>query len=355
MKKVEIFIKNMLLNIFLVFIKNRRLSDKINPGTIKKVLVLRLNKIGDALVTTPLLGTLANSTGYQVDVLVSQANSFIFSNNDSVTNIYVFQKSLASFFDIIKKLNSNKYDLIIDAHDDLSTTITIFLTFIQAKYKIGFEKKTKKLYTHSVVKPDAQTTHIVDRILSLASPLGLNLKNSSVYYKITEKSADLAKSYFSQFENRYVIGINISAGHMDRFWGVENFKKLIVFLQKYDCKVLILCSPDYYSLAKEIANEEISIYHSKSFNEFSAIVQRLNFLFTPDTSVVHLAAAYSVPVFGLYVHYNTTDMIWTPYKTDNEYVTTEDPNLNNLDSELVINKLKPFFEKKYYEYSNSRL
>jgi ADP-heptose:LPS heptosyltransferase len=68
-------------------------------------------------------------------------------------------------------------------------------------------------------------------------------------------------------------------------------------------------------------------------------------LITPDTSVIHLASAYSVPVFGLYVHFNTDEMIWKPYNSDFECVITKERTLDSIYYEEVERKLKIFLEK----------
>jgi ADP-heptose:LPS heptosyltransferase len=82
----------------------------------------------------------------------------------------------------------------------------------------------------------------------------------------------------------------------------------------------------------------------------------LNVLFTPDTSIVHVASAFEKPVFGLYVKYNTKDIIWAPFKSPFDCVITQEPTLANVSFGSVKQKFIPFFEKFYYEYkTNTRL
>jgi ADP-heptose:LPS heptosyltransferase len=95
---------------------------------------------------------------------------------------------------------------------------------------------------------------------------------------------------------------------------------------------------------------------SPDFDEFCAAISKLDFLFTPDTSAVHIASAFNIPVFGLYVKYNTNDMIWSPYKSKFECIITTEPNLNTVSFEDTIAKFKPFFESVLpYEQRNSKL
>ena len=73
-------------------------------------------------------------------------------------------------------------------------------------------------------------------------------------------------------------------------------------------------------------------------------------LFTPDTSIVHIASAFCKPVFGIYVKYNTKDKIWSPYKSSFDCIITQNPTLENVRFESVIERFIPFLKKSIDEY-----
>jgi ADP-heptose:LPS heptosyltransferase len=160
--------------------------------------------------------------------------------------------------------------------------------------------------------------------------------------------------------NKFLVGINISAGSDARFWGIGKFRQLIDDLSPYNINILLLCSEKDLDSASQIAGSELPIYYRPSFDEFCAVIPFLNFLITPDTSIVHVASAFKIPVFGLYVHYNTHDTIWSPYRSEFDCIITEEPTLKNIPNEEVNKKMLPLFEKIYmnkenYESKNTRL
>jgi hypothetical protein len=53
MKKLEILLKRIILYLFLKYHREKNSVNSIEDFTNKKVLFIRLNRIGDALVTTP--------------------------------------------------------------------------------------------------------------------------------------------------------------------------------------------------------------------------------------------------------------------------------------------------------------
>lgn len=365
MKPIEIFFKNILLRILLIF--SQQTKNKVDGNSVyhQKLLLVRLNRIGDALVSTPLLHLLKQNLNAKIYVLADKRNSIVFENNPDVDQVIVFQKGLKGIFEILKFIKHENIDTLVDLHDDVSTTVSLIIALSKVQNKFGLEKDNKKIYSKTIPRLDSKSVHIVDRILELVKLFNLNLTHEQyrIRYYPAEESILTAQEFISKSFNKdnFIIGINISAGSEARFWGVKKFAALVKFLLNFsgenNLNIVLLCSPNDVHYANEIVkmNEnnvenpdgrKIAI-SSHKFDEFAAIISKLNLLFTPDTSAVHLASAFQVPVFGIYVQ-DTTDMIWSPYKVDFECVTTTDPNLHNLSFEPVKNKFHPFFENKYW-------
>jgi ADP-heptose:LPS heptosyltransferase len=354
-KKIEITLRKFLLQLLLTFTrKPKQLPvEELRPGS--KILFIRLNRIGDALISTPLLNLMKRNTDYKISVLAAKSNHFIFSSPDVCDEVIVFDKKKNGLFALIKILNEKKFDAVIDLHDDVSSTVSYIIAFLKCKYKFGLKKGTEKLYSHTIEKLDPAQNHVVDRILHFSKLFGMNYpgKDLNIVFNPQSEFEIEASQFISRHFNnkKFLVGINISAGSEARFWGVDNFKKLIDELNFYDVNILIMCVEKDIKYATAIAGSSYPVYYNSSFNKFSAMIAKLDLLFTPDTSIVHIGSAYKKPVFGLYVKYNTADMIWSPYKSPFDCVITEEPTLKNVTFELVKEKFSPFFEKFYYEYS----
>jgi len=348
MKKLESFLKNILLRI-LLFLKRRKPDpSKVHFNTHSKILFIRLNRIGDALVTTPLIKEVKEKLGCQIDILADQKNHFIFANNPHVDNIFIFQKGFYGFQDALKIMGGRKYDAVVDLHDDISATVSFLLAFCQCYNIFGFSKGNDHVYTKTVPRPDPRTTHVVDRLLALEELFSIQAdQNSHIIYCVNERiKTKVHNSVIKRFpDKRFLLGINISAGSDARFWGINKYIQLHKTLSAYDIDIVFLCSTRDIKLAMAITNDKEKIFYSPSFDEFSAMISELDMLFTPDTSVIHIASAFNIPLFGLYVKYNTNDMIWSPYKSDYDFVVTEEPNLHNISLDQVIIKFIPFLEK----------
>jgi len=358
LKKLEIFFRKLSLRLLLLLTKKvKNQNPNINKGD--RVLLIRLNRIGDALVTTPLIKTLNNYSSLIITVLASPSNSFVFENNPLINEVVVLAPGLKGFIRTVKKINKKNFKVIIDTHSDVSTTVSFLIAFLKAPNKIGFKKGTEKLYSRTIEQKDKSKFHIIERVLQLAEVFRIKfeLEEVNVDYFPNEKSIELANRRIKGInpENKFLLGINISAGSDARFWGVVNFKKLLEKLSVFPISIIILCSPGDSKRAYNIAQNKFNVFYSNSFDEFAAIIKNLDLLFTPDTSVVHLASAFEVPMFGIYVKYKTTEMEWYPYRSEYEIVITHKPNFNNLDFNLVTDKFMKFLTRHLKNEKNTRL
>jgi ADP-heptose:LPS heptosyltransferase len=355
MKKIEILLRQIILKLLLV--SSKRKINKEKPVISKKsnVLFLRLNRIGDALVTTPLLTQIKKEIGCNIIVLADVNNYFIFEHCPDVDKTIIYKKGLNGIKQLKSTLEQNNIDTIVDLHDDVSTTVSIILRMSKTKQIFGLKKNNEKLFTHTVPRLNPSDHHIIERTFELAKLFGFNpnLNTAKVNYQIKEKSIGIAEDHLKQYKNKFLLGINITAGSEARFWGVNNFKRLIEQVKRYQINYLLFTSHDYYNKAQQITEEKNIFPPSKDFDIFAAGISKLNMLFTPDTSVVHIASMFKIPVFGLYVKYKTDDMVWSPYKTIFDSIITADSTLLRVDFDEVINKFIPFLEKQVYVKANS--
>lgn len=356
LKRVEYILKDFLLAILSAINSYSKSSNnELNLNYSNKVLIIRLNKIGDALVTTPLINTLKKKKDIKIFVLADRKNFFAFDNNPDVEKVIIFEKGFAGFIKTVRLINSMKFDVVIDAHDDVSTTVSFLISSVKCRYKVGLEKSNKRIFTHTIPRPDARKYHVVERLCSIAKIFGIDYAKDDVriIYNPSDFTVKKVDDYITNLfnERKFLLGINISAGSDARFWGVNKYRKLVDSLSEYEINTLLICHNKDFEKAKQIIDSKFIYSSQNDFDFFAAIIKKLDMLFTPDTSAVHLASSSKVPVFGLYVKYNLDEVLWTPYNSDYEIVITEESNLNNVTFEEVWSKFQPFLES-YLRNSN---
>lgn len=363
MKKIEIFFKRLFLW-WILFSGKRKKSDsliELTKGV--KVLCIRLNRIGDALVVTPFLHKLKVTTGCEITVLADRNNHFVFRNNPDITTVLIYEKGAEGTGKLLKKINKTGYQVVIDLHDDVSVTVSYILKNLKADYIAGLKRGNSQLFTHLIEKPDPRKYHVIDRCLKLAELFTNNeqLISSSIipairYFPSREDIENVNRYFEGKFSGSgFVVGINISAGSMARYWGTENFRKLVEYFKEKNIDYLLLCSTRDIKLSLDIDPYSERTFYTPGFGEFCAMVGKINLLFSPDTATVHLASIYSIPVFGLYVKYETDDVIWYPYNTRYEATVTSSPTLKDVKFLDVMEKFEPFLNDELKRHEDSRL
>jgi ADP-heptose:LPS heptosyltransferase len=355
-KKIEIAFRRILIRILGLLVHSRRPAPGLIDFRQRKFLFVRQDRIGDVLVSTPLFASLKNK--YKdaiVDVLLSTNNHFVLANDPNVRKRWIYDKHILSSVRMIREIRKERYDFVIDLMDNPSATSTTICLLSGARWTVGLQKENE--YAYDIVVPllSRKETHIVDRIARLLVPFGIDpsTEDLRIRYNVTDQAQEFSKGVFEENKITPVktIGINISAGHEVRFWGVDNFRALITLLQrKYRNEaILLLSKPAHRPLAEEIArgfDNVIVAPVTHSFDEFAGLIENLGLLITPDTSAVHLAAAFSVPSAVLYVQSNKDLRIWDPYKSRSELLVADVDNLRVISPERVFQAVQRLKSKR---------
>lgn len=350
LKSIEVNLKSLFKDS--LFAKRRNIAPKVcyqrcdEIVSAKKILLLRQDRIGDLLVTTSFLKILHNAfPETQISILLSKRNVVAQSCiKPYCSEIFVLNKSPLKFLKLINQLKKRQFELVIDLLDNPSVTSSILVRLLRTKFSLGFEKENKNIYTHIVTLPDKSKVHIVERIANFLIPFGLNPSNYdlSLEYPLKEISSLPPKSMLR-------LGINISGSSRQKFWGVQNFITLINKIKScFTFEILLFSTKDYLAEIRQIQSEtNTSIANfTKDFDEFASLVASCDLLITPDTSVVHLASCFKIPVI-VFFHFIGEEfgMPWLPYKTNFSYLISS----KDYYSDIEPNKVFDEFCNLYYE------
>ncbi len=327
MKKVEHFFKNLALDAFMAVQAKKSAADPPHLTPADTVVFLRLNRIGDALVSTPLIQYLKQRFGCRTVVVADVQNHFVYDNNPDVDHVVVYRKGPLGIWNARQEAQAYAPTVVIDLHEQLSTTVSLLAGLLRAPYKVAIQKRNASLFTHTVPNLDPARHHVVERLAHLGTVFGPTAQPSAlrVSYQVsagaTRQAQDFLRTAFPG-AHRF-IGINTSAGGEARFWGVENYQRLAAALRAQGLTPVVLTAPaDWERVTRGIAPAQV--FCSPSFEVFAAVISQMTVLFSPDTSAVHVAAAYQIPVFGLYVAERVGHLNWHPYGSRYEWIITPD-------------------------------
>ena len=136
-------------------------------------------------------------------------------------------------------------------------------------------------------------------------------------YRLSDADRALASTRLGPTDRPLRLGVNVAGSSRLRYWGNDNFIACIRWMREFDPRFAIWVggAPDYQADVEAIAGATgaVALPPLASFHEFAAGLREFDLLLTPDTSVVHLAAAWKTPLVGLFRE-SAEGMPWYPYR-----------------------------------------
>lgn len=351
LKSLELLLRRLLIDSMRQHKAVRLTSPTVLFEPTSKVLILRHDKIGDAIITLPLLRILRmHYPNMQIDILLSQHNASMSARLKQYTNrCWVYEKSPLKILALLHALRREDYDVILDPMDNASTTSSLIIQLLRCK-AIGIEKSNAHIYTHLVPMRERNSVHIIERMAQTLLPFGIDPRQESLEleYPLEKNLLRRAQQNLGEKTAPYRFGINISAGDRWRYWGRENF---IAFIEQFkarhhDAQIILFSAPREAEEAHAIAQATaVRVAPTvPSLDEFAAMLVQCNLLLTPDTSVVHIAAAWKVPQVVLYSRAPGLPMVWLPYHAPHRALETSSDFISAISVESVLHAAEALWQ-----------
>ena len=327
-------------------------TDKFNLTSDSKILLLRQDRIGDVIVSVPIIKHLReNYPAMQIDILYGNYNFGIRNAVENlVSNSYCYTKNAVKDLKLVRKLRKKKYDVIVDMFDNRSTTSALLIKLINPRYSVGLDKENNYLYSHKVPLPDRRKVHIVERTANLLLPFGLDPAklDLSLEYHLTGNDTKRAADLLGKKSNKLRLGINLSGSIASKYWGRQNYIDFINSISDYngDLDIVLFAMKQYSNDVAEIlsATKSRQAPFVDSVHEFALMLSTCDYLLTPDTSAVHFAAAFKIPSIVMYSipEGENNRKPWLPYKNKHVVVSTPSENISAISPDKVTEAVKNF-------------
>jgi ADP-heptose:LPS heptosyltransferase len=286
----------------------------VTTNSIKKVLILRFSSIGDIVLTTPVIRTIKTQLeDVEVHYGTKKAFQGIVENNPYVDKVHVLGDSLN---DYVKTLKAEKFDYIIDLHNNLRTRI--IKTRLSAKSS-SFNKLNKEKWLLVNLKINKlPNKHIVDRYMEAAAPLGVVNDDAGLDYFIPEKD-EVEHNWLPETHQNGYVAYVIGAQHATKKLPVN---RMIELCDKINKPIILVGGPDEAEDAKAIekffARTEASAPYEETLlklnkkavifngcgkfnlNQSASLVKNATHVFSHDTGLMHVAAAFKKNIFSIW-------------------------------------------------------
>lgn len=337
---------------FLKFISKRK-TRPLPLIRSPKFILLMHQSIGDMIVFSSLIREI--KLGYpdsSIQVLASKKNIDIAKENPYIDKVFLYQNKWSRLFPLLLNLKSINFHYAIELEAKVVTKVILMLKIINPNCILSVSKREGRygLRPQDVLPYDYYTNenlnHQRDTSLDILRLMNIKVTDKSYDFFYSEKHRARAKLFFSKFKNQKIIALNLSGSSDTRRFLDRDVKKIIVRLRQISNNLIIILlhEPKDTAFINQFINDEnsdyvVASYPTLSIMDVGALIDNVDLLITPDTSLVHMACALEIPLLAIYVKDMETFDAWHPKSKCSQVVfSSYIDSLNNLNITSIINK-----------------
>lgn len=284
---------------------------KFNSENIKKIAVIRLDHLGDSILTFPFLDNLRlNFPNAEISVITRHMNEQILKYNKSIDKIISinapwFSRDNSSYLHLLIFLihNCKKFDLVFELHSDPRN---IALASIIGKFCVGYSVRGFGFLLNHAAKYAEERKHTIERNIDLLRSLNLETKSSFPEINISGNQIHDVKRLFLGSANNRLVCISPCSGRQDKNWLNYRWAELCdELIDKYKIKIVFTgAKADESNIAQIIKfmrrKDYLNLCSYTSIDDLCAIIKSSKLVISPDSASIHIAKAVGAPSIALF-------------------------------------------------------
>ncbi|RKY32851.1 MAG: hypothetical protein DRP67_00300 [Candidatus Omnitrophota bacterium] len=300
-------------------------SRKNPPEIFNKILILRLDHIGDVVMSSSVYRAIKKKfPKVKISVMAGSWAEEILKFNPYIDEIILCdcpwwkavrnqQYSYLKWFlfeypKIIKKIRNGKFDIGIDLRGDFRH-ILFFLFPGNIKFKLSYNRSGGEYLLDRAVSYDINM-HEVDKNFKLLEILGI--RNVSMEDKrpeifITDEIRNRVEKLIKKekVKDKVKVIIHPGAGNYLRRWEEIKFAEIIDWLKSnYNCEVFVVGSEEEKPIAEKIIkyckNDFINFTGKLSILETAALIEKGDLFIGNDSAIGHIASCFDIFILTLF-------------------------------------------------------
>ena len=275
-----------------------RISGLYMAVKMKKVLIIRLNAMGDVILALPVaMAIKAQNPNVVVDFATRKEYAPIFDQFPAVDTAYSFE---GGTMDLLRKLKKQKYDTVIDLQKNPRSII--LTAGINPKNVVSYPKR--RLRREFIVRQNKfrlNAGHTVDAYLAALGRLKVKPLERRPRVVLQPEVDAFGEQFIKESGlGGTIIGLCPGSKHKEKCWqGYEALADLLI--AKGDKGVIVFSGPhDDFDPSLNIQSPRLKPAHDLSLDKVAGIMNKCNLVVTNDSGLMHLAVALSTPVVAVF-------------------------------------------------------
>lgn len=277
----------------------------------ENVLVVRTDRIGDVVLTLPMVTVLHESLpGARISMLVRAYTSTLVEGFVDLDTIIAFDESgeQKGFFGLLAELRARRFDLVVVSHPTLRIAFLMSLAGIPVRVGSGYRWYSflfnKRVFEH---RKTAQK-HESEYNVSLLQAIGIQAARvPHIELALSQSSNEDAAAELDRLglgPSESFVVLHPGSGGSARDWSPENFGDLACGLAADGFKVVVTGTRAEQELVEQVLTRSggaaVGSVGRMSLKVLAALIGRAQLFVSNSTGPLHIAAAVGTPVIAFY-------------------------------------------------------
>lgn len=279
-----------------------------------KILIIRTDKIGDAVLSTPVITAARKAfPDAYIAVMVSPQTKEIVTGNPYLNEVIVYdkeakQRGFIQTLRFARWLKSKRFNIALILHSTNRSNLVAFLAGIPKR--VGYKRgKMDFLLTEGIeYKKRLGEKHESEYSLDILRYIGIDAEMSPLVMPIREENekrvADLLEENGLRQGEGFIV-FHPSASCISRIWPQENFAKTAdILIERFGMRAVLICNVEHIEICERVRglmkNACISLCGKTSLGDLAALFKRSALLISNDSGPVHIASAVGTPVISIF-------------------------------------------------------
>lgn len=312
-------------------LKLSRLGKKqvpLSPETFhpKRILVLRMDLIGDLVLSLPVVRSLKHTyPNAEIDLLAIPSSSKVVMNDPDLTEVIAYDPNIwrrpKALFNLQNwreaqalrhRLQARHYDLAVSVFGPWAAILAVLSG---AQRRVGFGRESYPGFMTDSV-PGAHWNkgdhlHEVDYCLKLSQAVGANVTSDdripqlNVSFQAQQEIEEMLLQQGIQ-PDRLIVACHVSSNNgQSKRWPIPYWAKMIDQLISNENMTVVLTGapndlPLIETILRRTCEQPVNLAGKTSLTQLAALLERANLVITGDSGPMHITAAVGTPLIAIH-------------------------------------------------------
>ncbi|MBI4398439.1 MAG: lipopolysaccharide heptosyltransferase II [Candidatus Omnitrophica bacterium] len=289
------------------------MNPSINLERITKILITRTDRIGDVVLSTPVLEAMRTRFPFaHIALMVSPVTRALVEGNPNLDQVLVYdksgkEKSWMGTWKFARRLRQEEFDIAIHLHPSNRVHWVSFLARISIR--LGYRYKNYRLLTHVIphkkhegLKHEARYNFDLLKVLGIAVPEELR-----THVPLSERAYET----LAQIKNELglaqepFIALHPGSSCPSKMWAPSRFAELADRIaEKFGIKTVWIGGEEEKNLSGQISKwmktKSVDFTAKLNLDQTVWLIKQSRLLISNDSGPVHIAGAVGTPVISIF-------------------------------------------------------